>query len=142
MRTAQIKRTTAETDISLSLNLDGNGTGDIATGCGFLDHCLTLFAHHSGFDLSVKCSGDTYVDDHHTCEDIAICLGDAFSEAIGDMRGITRYGSILLPMDEALILAAVDISGRAHLSYALQIPSQKVGTFDKESKPYASHKAA
>lgn len=132
MRTAQIKRTTAETDISLSLNLDGNGTSDIATGCGFLDHCLTLFAHHSGFDLSVKCSGDTYVDDHHTCEDIAICLGDAFSEAIGDMRGITRYGSMLLPMDEALILAAVDISGRAHLSYSLQIPSQKVGTFDTE----------
>lgn len=132
MRTAQIDRKTNETDISLSLNLDGSGVSKIDTGCGFLDHCLTLFAHHSGFDLEVKCKGDTFVDDHHTCEDIAICLGDAFRNALGEMRGINRYGDIILPMDEALILSAVDISGRAHLSYDLDIPSQKVGTFDTE----------
>lgn len=132
MRTAQIDRKTNETDISLSLNLDGSGVSKIDTGCGFLDHCLTLFAHHSGFDLEVKCKGDTFVDDHHTCEDIAICLGDAFRNALGEMRGINRYGDIILPMDEALILSAIDISGRAHLSYDLDIPSQKVGTFDTE----------
>ena len=132
MRTAEIKRTTEETDIFLSLNLDGNGVGDIDTGCGFLDHCLTLFAKHSGFNLTVKCKGDTYVDDHHTCEDIAICLGMAFSKAIGDMRGIERYGNTILPMDESLIMAAIDISGRVHLSYKLDIPSLKVGTFDTE----------
>lgn len=132
MRTAQINRKTNETDISLSINLDGNGISKIDTGCGFLDHCLTLFAHHSGFDLEIKCVGDTFVDDHHTCEDIAICLGEAFKSALGEMRGINRYGDIILPMDEALILSAVDISGRAHLSYGLDIPSQKVGTFDTE----------
>lgn len=132
MRIAEIKRTTAETDISLSLNLDGNGKSDINTDCGFLDHCLTLFAHHSGFDLSVSCKGDTYIDDHHTVEDIAICLGEAFKKAIGDKRGIVRYGNMLLPMDEALILCAIDISGRGHLNYDLDIPSQKVGTFDTE----------
>lgn len=132
MRTAQINRKTNETDISLSINLDGSGISKIDTGCGFLDHCLTLFSHHSGFDLEIKCTGDTFVDDHHTCEDIAICLGEAFKAAIGEMRGINRYGDILLPMDEALILSAVDISGRAHLSYGLDIPSQKVGTFDTE----------
>ncbi len=132
MRTAEIKRKTAETDIELYLNLDGRGESEIDTGCGFLDHCLTLFAKHGGFDLKVKCKGDTYVDDHHTCEDIAICLGSAFSDAIGDMRGIYRYGDIILPMDEALVLAAVDISGRAHLSYSLEIPAQKVGSFDTE----------
>ncbi len=132
MRIAEIKRTTAETDISLSLNLDGSGKSSIDTGCGFLDHCLTLFAHHSGFDLSVTCKGDTYIDDHHTVEDIAICLGEAFKKAIGDKRGIVRYGNMLLPMDEALILCAIDISGRGHLNYNLDIPSQKVGTFDTE----------
>ena len=132
MRIAEIKRTTAETDISLALNLDGSGKSDINTGCGFLDHCLTLFAHHSGFDLSVKCAGDTYIDDHHTVEDIAICLGDAFKKAIGDKRGIVRYGNMLLPMDEALILCAIDISGRGYLNYDLDIPSLKVGTFDTE----------
>ncbi len=132
MRTSQIKRKTNETDISLSINLDGSGISKIDTGCGFLDHCLTLFSHHSGFDLEVKCVGDINVDDHHTCEDIAICLGDAFKSAIGDMRGIKRYGDIILPMDEALILSAVDVSGRAHLSYGLNIPSPKVGTFDTE----------
>ena len=132
MRTAQINRKTNETDISLSINLDGSGTSKIDTGCGFLDHCLTLFSHHSGFDLEIKCTGDTFVDDHHTCEDIGICLGDAFKNALGEMRGINRYGDIILPMDEALILSAVDISGRAHLSYGLDIPSQKVGTFDTE----------
>ncbi len=132
MRKAEIKRTTSETDIFLSLNLDGTGSSDINTGCGFLDHCLTLFAKHSGYDLVVKCEGDTYIDDHHTCEDIGICLGRAFKEAIGDMKGIVRYGDIILPMDEALVMAAVDISGRTHLSYGLDIPSQKVGTFDTE----------
>ena len=132
MRTAQINRKTNETDISLSINLDGSGISKIDTGCGFLDHCLTLFSHHGGFDLEIKCTGDTYVDDHHTCEDIAICLGEAFKNALGEMRGINRYGDIILPMDEALILSAVDISGRAHLSYGLDIPSQKVGTFDTE----------
>lgn len=132
MRIAQIKRTTAETDISLSLNLDGSGKSSIDTGCGFLDHCLTLFSHHSNFDLSVSCKGDTYIDDHHTVEDIAICLGEAFKKAIGDKRGIVRYGNMLLPMDEALILCAIDISGRGHLNYNLDIPSPKVGTFDTE----------
>lgn len=132
MRKADIKRTTAETDITLSLSLDGDGNADIATGCGFLDHCLTLFARHSGFDLGVKCIGDTFVDYHHSVEDIGICLGEAFAEAIGDMRGIVRYGDIILPMDEALILAAVDVSGRAHLSYGLDISTAKVGDFDTE----------
>ena len=132
MRCIDIKRKTAETDIELSLNLDGTGKSEINSGCGFLDHCLTLFAKHGSFDLNVKCVGDTFVDDHHTCEDIAICLGDAFSQALGEMRGIKRYGDIILPMDEALILAAVDISGRAHLSYDMSIPAQKVGTFDTE----------
>ncbi len=132
MRASEISRKTAETDIYLSLNLDGEGKSEIDTGCGFLDHCLTLFAKHASFDLTVRCKGDVEVDDHHTCEDIAICLGMAFSEAIGDMRGIFRYGDIILPMDETLILAAVDISGRAHLSYSLDIPSQKIGSFDTE----------
>ncbi len=132
MRTSEIKRKTAETDISLSLNLDGKGVYDIDTGCGFLDHMLTLFARHAHFDLSVSCKGDTYVDDHHTAEDIAICLGQALSKALGDKKGIKRYGSTVLPMDEALILSAVDISGRAHLSFALDIPAAKVGTFDTE----------
>ncbi|MBQ9148304.1 MAG: imidazoleglycerol-phosphate dehydratase HisB [Oscillospiraceae bacterium] len=132
MRTAEIKRTTAETDISLTLNLDGRGNSDIRTGCGFLDHMLTLFARHGRFDLTVACTGDTYVDYHHTVEDIGICLGKAFAEALGSKKGIIRYGSTTLPMDESLILSAVDISGRGGCYYALEIPTQKVGDFDTE----------
>ena len=132
MRTAEIRRKTAETDISLSLTIEGTGKSDIATGCGFLDHMLTLFARHGRFDLTVHCSGDTYVDDHHTVEDIGICLGDAFAQALGDLRGVYRYGSCTLPMDEALILTAVDLSGRGMLCCDLQIPTEKVGTFDTE----------
>ena len=132
MRTAEIARRTAETDIRLSLVLDGTGKGQIETGCGFLDHMLTLFARHGRFDLTVACQGDTWVDDHHTVEDVGICLGDAFAQALGDKRGILRYGSCALPMDEALILTAVDISGRGMLCYGLEIPTQKVGTFDTE----------
>lgn len=132
MRTAELSRKTAETDIWLSLNLDGTGTSEIETGCGFLDHMLTLFARHGRFDLKVSCKGDTDVDDHHTVEDIGICLGDAFARALGDKRGIVRYGSCVLPMDEALILTAVDISGRGMLCYGLDIPTEKVGTFDTE----------
>ena len=132
MRTAEIARRTAETDIRLSLDLDGAGKSEIDTGCGFLDHMLTLFARHGRFDLTVACQGDTWVDDHHTVEDVGICLGDAFAQALGDKRGILRYGSCTLPMDEALILTAVDISGRGMLCYGLEIPAQKVGTFDTE----------
>ena len=132
MRTAEIKRKTAETDISLTLNLAGRGTSAIDTGCGFLDHMLTLFAKHGRFDLNLTCKGDTNVDDHHTVEDIGICLGQAFHDALGDKKGIVRYGSMILPMDEALILTAVDLSGRAHLSYGLNIPTEKVGTMDTE----------
>ena len=132
MRTYEITRKTAETDISLSLNLDGTGKGCIDTGCGFLNHMLTLFAAHGKFDLTVKCVGDTDVDDHHSAEDIGIVLGQAFQAALGDKRGITRYGSFLMPMDEALILTAVDISGRSCLCYGLEIPTQKIGTFDTE----------
>ena len=132
MRSATIERKTAETAISLMLSLDGAGKGDIQTGCGFLDHMLTLFAAHGRFDLKISCTGDTWVDDHHTVEDVGICLGKAFAEALGDKRGITRYGSFLLPMDEALILSAADISGRACLCYDLQIPTEKIGTFDTE----------
>ena len=132
MRTSTIIRRTAETDIRLTLDLDGTGKADIDTGCGFLNHMLTLFAKHGRFDLSVKCLGDTDVDDHHTVEDIGICLGMAFAEALGDMGGIVRYGSAILPMDEALIMTAVDLSGRCHLGYALDIPTQKIGAFDTE----------
>lgn len=132
MRTADIARKTAETDIRLTLNLDGTGKSEIDTCCGFLDHMLTLFARHGRFDLAVNCVGDTHVDDHHTVEDIGICLGDAFAQALGDMRGINRYGSTTLPMDEALILTAVDISGRGMLCYGLNIPTEKVGSFDTE----------
>ena len=132
MRTSDIKRTTAETDISLKLNLDGTGCSNVATGCGFLDHMLTLFARHGRFDLDVTCKGDTWVDDHHTVEDIGISLGKAFREALGNKKGITRYGSTILPMDESLILSAVDLSGRGFLGYDLQIPTEKVGTFDTE----------
>ncbi|MBP3392836.1 MAG: imidazoleglycerol-phosphate dehydratase HisB [Clostridia bacterium] len=132
MRSAQIDRTTAETKISLSLNLDGRGNSEINTGCGFLDHMLTLFAKHGGFDLTVSCEGDLYVDSHHTVEDIGICLGQAFSKALGDKKGICRYGSMLLPMDEALILSAVDLSGRGHLEYGLTLPAAQIGNFDTE----------
>lgn len=132
MRTSTIIRRTAETDIRLELNLDGSGNGDIDTGCGFLNHMLTLFARHGRFDLTVKCVGDIDVDDHHTVEDIGICLGMAFAEALGDMGGIVRYGHTILPMDEALILTAADISGRCHLGYDMDIPTQKIGAFDTE----------
>lgn len=132
MRSAQIKRKTKETDIILKLNMDGKGDSSIDTGCGFLDHMLTLLASHARFDLVVECKGDTYVDYHHTVEDIGIVLGQAIKAALGDKRGITRYGNMLLPMDEALVLAAVDISGRAHLTYELEIPTEKVGDFDTE----------
>ena len=131
-RTASVQRKTAETDITLSLNLDGTGKSEIQTGVGFLDHMLTLLAKHGRFDLEVFCHGDTQVDDHHSVEDIGIVLGQAFAHALGDKRGITRYGSCLLPMDEALVLAAVDLSGRDTLRYGLDIPTQKVGTFDTE----------
>ena len=132
MRTAEINRKTAETDIMLTLNLDGTGKSTVKTGVGFLDHMLTLFAAHGKFDLTVSCQGDTYVDDHHSAEDIGICLGMAFQQALGDKRGITRYGSFLLPMDEALIQTAVDISGRSYLGYGLESPTEKIGTFDTE----------
>ena len=132
MRTATIERRTNETNICLSLNLDGRGESTVSTGSGFLDHMLTLFAKHGRFDLQVNCVGDTEVDFHHTTEDIGIALGDAFKEALGNKAGITRYGDFLLPMDEALILTAVDLSGREYLSYELDIPAQKVGEFDTE----------
>lgn len=132
MRTAEIRRKTAETDIRLTLDLDGTGASDVATGCGFLDHMLTLFARHGRFDLTVHCQGDTWVDDHHTVEDVGICLGDAFREALGDKRGVARYGSCILPMDEALLLTAVDLSGRGMLCRDLQIPTEKVGSFDTQ----------
>ena len=131
MRETTIVRNTAETKIELSLQLDGGETV-IETGCGFLDHMLVLFSRHGRFGLTVKCGGDTYVDYHHTVEDIGIVLGQAFRETLGDMKGILRYAHIILPMDEALILAAVDISGRAHLSYDASIPAAKVGEFDTE----------
>ena len=132
MRTASVIRKTAETDISLTLCLDGKGKSTIKTGCGFLDHMLTLFAKHGRFDLSVSCIGDTYVDYHHTVEDVGICLGQAFGKALGDKKGIIRYGNMLLPMDEALILSAVDISGRGGFYPTVNIPAQKVGDFDTE----------
>ena len=132
MRNAQINRATAETAISLSLELDGTGRADVKTGVGFLDHMLTLFAAHGRFDLAVSCKGDTWVDDHHSAEDIGIALGEAFAQAVGEKRGICRYGSMLLPMDEALVLCAVDLSGRSMLRLNAQIPSQKIGTFDTE----------
>ena len=132
MRVAKLSRKTNETDITLSLNLDGKGEAVINTGVGFLDHMLTLFAKHGKFDLEVKCKGDTYVDDHHSVEDIGICLGEAFREALSDKKGICRYGSLILPMDEALILAAVDLSGRSYLGFEVNLPSKKVGSFDTE----------
>lgn len=132
MRRAEICRKTAETDIKLTLNLDGTGKSDIKSGCGFLDHMLTLFAKHGRFDINLQCVGDTFVDDHHTTEDIGIALGDAFKTALGEKRGIVRYGSTVIPMDESLVLTAVDLSGRGYLAYGLEIPAYKIGTFDTE----------
>ena len=132
MRTAEIRRDTAETQISLSLNLDGTGKSELHTGCGFLNHMLTLFARHGDFDLSVTCHGDTDVDYHHSVEDIGICLGQAFAKALGDKRGIARYGQFLLPMDETLMLVAADLSGRDYLGWAVELPAEKVGDFDTE----------
>ena len=132
MRTAEINRKTAETDIKLTLSLDGTGASVVNTACGFLDHMLTLFARHGRMDLNVTCKGDVWVDDHHTVEDVGIVLGQAFSKALGEKRGIRRYGDVTLPMDEALILAAVDVSGRGGFYGELNIPSQKVGNFDTE----------
>ncbi|MCI9468368.1 MAG: imidazoleglycerol-phosphate dehydratase HisB [Oscillospiraceae bacterium] len=131
-RAYSITRKTAETDVTVTLNLDGTGSSSIDTGVGFLDHMLTLFAKHARFDLELTCKGDVQIDDHHSTEDTGICLGRAFAAALGDKRGIARYGHALLPMDEALILAAVDLSGRDILRYGLDIPTQKVGTFDTE----------
>ncbi|MBQ8747692.1 MAG: imidazoleglycerol-phosphate dehydratase HisB [Clostridia bacterium] len=131
-RTASITRKTAETDITLTLNLDGTGKADIDTGVPFLNHMLTLFASHGRFDLTVKCIGDTDVDDHHSVEDIGIALGEAIRLALGEKRGIVRYGSMILPMDESLVLCAIDLSGRGYLAYELAIPAAKIGTFDTE----------
>ena len=132
MRTAKLRRTTGETDVAVVLDLDGAGKSEISTGCGFLDHMLILFARHGRFDLTVQAKGDTWVDDHHTVEDVGITLGDAFAQALGEKRGVTRYGSTILPMDEALILTAVDLSGRGFLCYDLAIPTEKVGAFDTQ----------
>ena len=132
MRTAEIQRNTQETRIQLTLCLDGTGKSDIATGVGFLDHMLTLFARHGDFDLTVHCDGDTEVDGHHSVEDIGICLGKAFSQALGDKRGICRYGQFLLPMDETLVLCACDLSGRDYLGWSVDLPAAKVGDFDTE----------
>ena len=132
MRSATISRKTAETDIELRLCLDGSGESDVSTGVGFLDHMLTLFAKHGRFDLALSCVGDTQVDDHHSVEDIGICLGKALAEALGDKRGICRYGDTVLPMDEALVLTAVDISGRGMLCFDLEVPAQRLGSLDTE----------
>ncbi len=132
MRKAAVTRKTAETDVTLALELDGSGKADVETGCGFLDHMLTLFARNGRFDLTARCKGDTHVDDHHTVEDVGIALGQALKSALGDLRGVTRFGDIALPMDEALVLVAVDLSGRCTLGYHAAIPAQKVGTFDTE----------
>lgn len=132
MRQGEIRRTTRETDIALTLKLDGKGYADVDTGCGFLNHMLELLAFHGSFELTVRCKGDTHVDDHHTVEDVGIALGQAFAIALGDKKGITRYGNFLLPMDEALVLVAVDLSGRDYLGWQVNIPTQKVGAFDTE----------
>lgn len=132
MRTSVIQRKTAETDIKIELNIDGSGKSSIATGCGFLNHMLTLFAKHSGFDLNICCNGDTDVDYHHTVEDIGIVLGQALKECVGDGAGINRYAHIILPMDEALILVAADVCGRSYLGYQLKLRASKVGDFDTE----------
>ncbi|MBQ7576736.1 MAG: imidazoleglycerol-phosphate dehydratase HisB [Synergistaceae bacterium] len=132
MRKCEISRVTRETNINLSLNLDGTGKNNISTGCGFLDHMMNLFASHGKFNLDIKCEGDTFVDYHHTVEDIGIVLGQAFNKALGEKHGINRYGNIILPMDETLILTAVDFSGRAYLGWDMNITAQKVGDFDTE----------
>lgn len=132
MRHSEVSRETAETAVKLSLELDGSGRSEIDTGVGFLDHMLTLFSRHAGFGLSVRCQGDTWVDGHHTVEDVGLALGEALKSALGDKRGIRRYGDIVLPMDEALILCAVDLSGRPCLRYTAQIPRARVGDFDTE----------
>ena len=132
MRQTTLTRKTGETDITLTLNLDGTGQYDIRTGVGFFDHMLSAFARHGGFDLTVACTGDTWVDDHHTVEDVGICLGSAFAQALGEMRGVERFGQSILPMDEALVLAAVDLSGRGGLFLDLPLPTEKVGSFDTE----------
>ena len=132
MRTAKLNRRTAETEIALTLDLDGVGTSQVDTGCGFLDHMLTLFARHGRFDLQVSCKGDTYVDDHHTVEDIGICLGDAFAQTLGEKRGIRRYGSAILPMDEALVLCAIDVGGRPWLNYDAKLTAERVGYLETE----------
>ncbi len=131
-RSASINRKTAETDIQLSLNIDGSGQSTIATGVGFLDHMLTLLAKHGLFDLTVKCNGDVHVDAHHTTEDIGICLGMAFDQALGDKKGITRYGHMVLPMEETLVTVAVDLSGRNYVVFQAPMPSEKIGEFDSE----------
>ena len=132
MRKAETVRKTGETDITLSLDIDGKGESEISSGVGFLDHMLTLFSRHGRFDLKLKCIGDTYIDDHHSTEDIAIALGSAFRKALGDKRGIKRYGDIILPMDEALVLASVDISGRSYIRFTSNFQTEKIGTFDVE----------
>ncbi|MEA5010690.1 MAG: imidazoleglycerol-phosphate dehydratase HisB [Angelakisella sp.] len=132
MRKATVERNTTETQITLTINLDGAGRYEIETGCGFLNHMLELFARHGRFDITLKCKGDSSVDYHHTAEDVGIVLGKAFAQALGDMRGITRYGSFTLPMDEALLLCAVDLSGRCTLGYKVECPTQQVGDFDVE----------
>lgn len=132
MRKAEMNRKTTETEIDAAIDLDGTGNGKIDTGVGFLDHMLTLFAKHSRFDLTVRCTGDTHVDDHHTVEDVGICIGKVFARALGEKKGICRYGYTVLPMDEALILTAVDLSGRTYLGYGLDIRAGKVGEFDTE----------
>lgn len=132
MRSSSISRKTNETDITFKINLDGKGVSEIDTGCGFLNHMLTLFSKHSGFDIIVKCTGDIDVDYHHSVEDIGICLGKGLKDALGDMKGITRYGDIILPMDETLIMCAIDISGRGYLNYDVDCPTEKVGDFDVE----------
>ena len=132
MRTGEVTRNTAETDIKLSLNLDGTGNSNISTGVGFLDHMLELFARHGKIDLDVTCKGDTHVDSHHSVEDIGICLGTAFSQALGEARGICRYSDVTLPMDEALVLCAIDISGRSYLSLEITLPDRAVGAMDTE----------
>jgi len=132
MRTVEAERITNETDIRLKLSVDGQGAYSVDTGCGFLNHMLELFVRHGGFNLELSCRGDVEVDDHHTVEDVGIALGQAFAKALGDKRGITRYGSMLLPMDEALVLCALDISGRAFLNYQVSLPTEKIGTFDTQ----------
>lgn len=132
MRTSGITRNTSETKISVSVNLDGTGKSGVESGCGFLDHMLTLFAKHSKIDLYVECEGDTFVDDHHTVEDVGITLGRAFSDALSDRRGIIRYADSTVAMDEALVLTSVDISGRSYLAFDLPLPTDKIGAFDTE----------